>query len=98
MADMGSHLTDMGSHLTDALLSCSEGRLMAKDVLRMAPVPGMPRCLYQAPEWHLKALCNNLGVGLRCEKTDGSVWDGAPGKAINITVQFVGSTYTLLDG
>ena len=38
------------------VLSCSDGRLMAQDILRMSPGADMPQCMQAVPQWHLTAL------------------------------------------
>ena len=45
-------------HLADnfPVLSCSDGRLMAQDILRMSPDADTPQCLQAVPQWQLTAL------------------------------------------
>ena len=38
------------------VLSRSDGRLMAQDILRMSPDADMPQCLQAVPQWQLTAL------------------------------------------
>lgn len=79
-------------------MCCSEGTTLAKDVLRMQPVTGMPKYIYQAPLWHMHALCDLLGVGLTTLRTDDvqpKVWPAHTEASNSIHLTYDGQHYML---
>ena len=72
---------------------------MAKDVLRMAPDPDMPTCLFQAQPWQLKSLCTEMGIYLQCcEGSSNEVHErlAEPDTGMTVRVQYHGDSYTAM--
>ena len=72
---------------------------MAKDIVCMAPEPGMPKSLYEPAVWQLQEMCKIVDVHFSCTMVQTQQTLGHKSYSNDmsaITLKFDGNAYTLV--